>query len=164
MIDLNRPVKTVDGKPARIICSDLKYSTPIVAAITQTNGDEYIALFCGDGSPPYSDFDTPKLVNVPFSDNNTFPWGRDQLMAVCAVQYCLGRMTYIVRDCVDWLTANWDAFDSHTKKLIERDIEEAFTKDDYWRKTNPEQPNGFLGMDCDRAEWERARKLWEENE
>lgn len=31
------------------------------------------------------------------------PWGRSDLMATAAVRYCLGRCSYIVGDCVDWL-------------------------------------------------------------
>ena len=34
-------------------------------------------------------------------------WGRDGLMAVSAVRYCLGRMTYITGDCADWLIGAW---------------------------------------------------------
>lgn len=80
------------------------------------------------------------------------PWGRDDLMAWAAVRYCLGRSSYIVSDCASWLIQHWDEFTSNTRSEILRDIEEAFRRD----------AEGFhsLGMDCDRAEWERVRALW----
>ena len=34
-------------------------------------------------------------------------YGRADLMAIAAVRYCLGRMSYIVGDCADWLIAEW---------------------------------------------------------
>jgi hypothetical protein len=88
----------------------------------------------------------------------TLPWGREQFMAVAAVNYCLGRRTYAVGMCVDWLHSNWPSFNQHTKTLIQRDIEEAFAADENARKCGFNyQP---LGDDCDRAEWARARTLW----
>ena len=33
-------------------------------------------------------------------------YGRDDLMAVAAFRYSLGRMTYIVSDCAHWLLSN----------------------------------------------------------
>lgn len=58
------------------------------------------------------------------SDENK--WGRAQLMVIAAVRYCLGRSSYIVSDCVDWLISQWSEFDHSTKAIVQRDIEEAF--------------------------------------
>jgi len=79
------------------------------------------------------------------------------LMAVCAVDYCLGRTTYITGMCADWLEENWGAFSERARQLIERNVEEAFQKDDESRLTIG---RWTLGHDCDRAEWERVRNLW----
>ena len=32
----------------------------------------------------------------------------DQLMAMAAVRYCLGRSSYIVGACVEWVRENWE--------------------------------------------------------
>ena len=34
-------------------------------------------------------------------------YGRDGLMAIAAFRYCLGRQTYIVGDCAEWLCEQW---------------------------------------------------------
>lgn len=85
------------------------------------------------------------------------PWGQSDLMAVCAVDYCLGRQTYIVGMCADWLEENWCKFSPKACDLIQRRVEEAFSKDDEARVTGG---RFALGSDCDRRDWERVRKLW----
>ena len=86
------------------------------------------------------------------------PYGRDELMVIAAVRYCLGRQTYIVSDCATWLIANWERFAPGTRKLIQRDIEKAFAEDD--RLFSIGYHYRPLGMDCDGADWVRVRKLW----
>lgn len=39
----------------------------------------------------------------PKKPANKFPAGRHNLMITAAVNYCLGRSTYITGDCADWL-------------------------------------------------------------
>lgn len=85
-------------------------------------------------------------------------YGRADLMAIAAVRYCIGRMSYIVGDCADWLIAEWPQFEEGARRCIQRDIEEAFTRDDEARERGDEHKP--LGMDCDRASWERVRELW----
>lgn len=87
-------------------------------------------------------------------------WGRGGLMAVAAFRYCLGRMTYIVGDCADWLIANWQNLPENVRKIIQRDTEEAFKRDDEDRENGSEFK--ALGHDCDRAAWERVRALWKD--
>ena len=86
-------------------------------------------------------------------------FGRGQLMAIAAVRYCLGRQSYFVGDCVDWLEQAWATLTPETKVIIKRDIEEAFALDERARAEGA----GYkpLGMDCDRQQWVRARRLWE---
>lgn len=86
------------------------------------------------------------------------PWGSDGLMALAAFRYCLGRMTYIVDDCERWIFANWDHFPPNVRKLIQRDVEEEFERDDEARARG--SAHFPLGHDCDRAAWERVRGLW----
>ena len=88
----------------------------------------------------------------------TSPWGRSDLMATATVRYCLGRSTYIVGDCVDWLCAHWSALDQSAKLIIRRDVENAIARDDEARARGVGHLP--LGMDMDRAEWLRARELW----
>lgn len=85
-------------------------------------------------------------------------YGRADLMAIAAVRYCLGRMSYIVGDCADWLIAEWGQIEEGARRTIQRDIEDAFARDDDARAMGNEYKP--LGMDCDRASWERVRELW----
>lgn len=85
-------------------------------------------------------------------------YGRADLMAIAAVRYCLGRMSYIVGDCSDWLIAEWGQIEEGARKCIQRDVEEAFARDNEARERGDEHKP--LGMDCDRASWERVRNLW----
>lgn len=85
-------------------------------------------------------------------------FGRDDLMAVAAVRYCLGRMTYIVSDCADWLIEQWPNIGIRAQHVIRRDIEEAFARDDEDRAEGREHKT--LGHDCDRISWHNVRKLW----
>lgn len=85
-------------------------------------------------------------------------WGRDALMAIAAHRYCLGRMTYIVGDCADWLVAVWPELPESARKIIQRDTEEAFARDDEDRTAG--RNHKALGHDCDRKAWERVRGLW----
>ena len=82
------------------------------------------------------------------------PWGRHDLMATAAVRYCLGRSSYIVGDCVDWLIQQQHAISLAALKIIVRDIREAMQRDDEARHSGDQHLP--LGMDMDRREWERA--------
>ena len=73
--------------------------------------------------------------------------GRGQLMALAAVRYCLGRSSYIVGDCADWLITIWPELSVDTRAIIRRDIEDAFNQDDLSRALlDSYKP---LGDDCD---------------
>jgi hypothetical protein len=95
-------------------------------------------------------------------------WGFGGLMSMAAFRYCLGRMTYIVTECVDWIIPNWDNFHPSIRVLIELELEEAFVKDDDMRQEPYDAGGGDfylpLGHDCDRRQWERVRKLWNKKE
>lgn len=82
----------------------------------------------------------------------------DDRVAIWAVRYCLGRMTYVSGECADWLVRHWPRLSDDTKRAIQRDIDEAFIADDKARASG--QHYKPLGWDCDRREWERVRALW----
>lgn len=84
--------------------------------------------------------------------------GHDHLMVIAATRYCLGRMSYIVSDCADWLIKIWPRLDKSTKTIIKRDIEDEFRRDNKAREDGGTYRP--LGMDCDRKQWERVRALW----
>ncbi len=67
-------------------------------------------------------------------------WGYHNLMVIAAFRYCLGRRTYIVSSCTDWLIYYWPKFDDNTKKIIVGEIQEALDK-------------GYAGDQCDIQSW-----------
>lgn len=44
---------------------------------------------------------------------------------MAAHRYCLGRQSYIVGACIEWLKGNWDKFDDSTRNVLVRDTLEA---------------------------------------
>ena len=76
-----------------------------------------------------------------------------------AARYYMGRMTYAVSGFCELLIEQWPALNEETRYMIQRDVEREFEKDDEMRK----QKSRYLplGQDCDRAEWERVRRLWQ---
>ncbi len=51
----------------------------------------------------------------PLNDTN------GQLMVLAAHRYCLGRQSYIVGSCIEWLKQWWVQFDRNTRNVIVRD-------------------------------------------
>jgi len=64
----------------------------------------------------------------------------DQLMAMAAFRYCLGRRSYIVGACLEWLHDTWKQFEPTTKSVMVRDTIEALMDND-------------AGHLCDSREW-----------
>jgi len=53
-------------------------------------------------------------------------WGlNDQLMAMAAHRYCLGRRSYIAGACIDWIRSNLENFERNTVRVMARDTLEA---------------------------------------
>lgn len=73
-------------------------------------------------------------------------WGEHEIMVTAAHRYCLGRRTYIVSVCVQWLQSIWPLLGKETKRLIVRETQEALDK-------------GFAGDGCDVSEWEKVVKF-----
>ena len=86
-------------------------------------------------------------------------WGPGQFVVVATFRYCLGRQTYIVQECADWLLLHWPVIEQPVRNLIQRELERAFEQDDRARAGDAQ---GYkpLGWDCDREQWERVRSLW----
>ena len=68
-----------------------------------------------------------------------------QLMVMAAHRYCLGRRTYIVSACVEWLKQWWPEFENNTRNIIVRDTIEALQDD-------------LAGDPMDVREWENFLK------
>ncbi len=78
---------------------------------------------------------------------------------VGATRYYLGRMTAATSAFTEHLTDLWDELDERTQLIIQRDIEDEFTRDDEARAEGKTEYLP-LGMDCDRAAWEKVRVKW----
>lgn len=91
-------------------------------------------------------------------------------MVIDSVRYALGRTSYQVGVTARWLVTYWNSLPESAREIIQRDIEEAFDRDDRDRETwrealDPNRPKGFeLGWDCDRQSWEAVRALWKPSE
>ncbi len=77
-------------------------------------------------------------------------------------RYYLGRRTYAASEFCQLLIQEWDNLPERTQKLIECELEYVFDKDECQRKVIGSTVPYALGMDCDRAEWEKVRKLYKE--
>lgn len=73
-------------------------------------------------------------------------WGHHDLMVTAAHRYCLGRRTYIVSQCVEWLMHNWEKFEDTTKKLIIEETQEALERNN-------------AGDACDIDQWQSLIKF-----
>lgn len=82
------------------------------------------------------------------------------IMAIAAFRYCLGRRTYIVRDCVDWLVLVWNDIDERDRSIIQRDLEEAFEEHEGRSLYGDALKGSRLGDECDVSQWMRVRALY----
>lgn len=67
-LDLTKPVQTRDGRPARILATDVRHAIyPVVAVVTHPDGGEAIIVATREGHY-FSDYSHPShldLMNVP---------------------------------------------------------------------------------------------------
>lgn len=75
-------------------------------------------------------------------------------------RYYLGRQSYAVSDFCDLLIAQWGEIPDRCKKLIIKELNEAFQKDDELRADKSRTHYYPLGMDMDRACWEKVRLIF----
>ena len=83
-------------------------------------------------------------VSIPLLDG-AFDQKTD-FMIFCAFRYCLGRMTYAVSICADYLTAHWRKLHPDTQKMIHQEIQKAFERSEY-------------GHECDYEDWQRVLSM-----
>ena len=78
-LDLSKPVRTRDGRPARIICTDCRGSEyTLVALVTYNDGAERPRRFTASGAF-HNECTSLGLVNVPEKRSmwvNIYPYGR----------------------------------------------------------------------------------------
>ena len=73
-----------------------------------------------------------------------------------SVRYRLGRMSYAVSDCTDWLIKNWQEIPEGTRTTIMNDVESQFKMEQRCPQSKP------LGDDMDRRRWLQVAELWRE--
>ncbi|MGQ0285804.1 preprotein translocase subunit SecG [Pasteurellaceae bacterium 22721_9_1] len=68
-----------------------------------------------------------------------------QSLAIQSFRYCLGRMTYVVNDCDEFIRKYWQNFTANTKFLIVRELLTALK--------DHESGLQEIGMRCDYDVW-----------
>ncbi|WP_016879444.1 hypothetical protein, partial [Chlorogloeopsis fritschii] len=68
-------------------------------------------------------------------------------IALFALRYCMGRMTYEPSLTIDWVQKHWHCFSDGAKQNIRRDVLEFVSS------------GRSLGMDCDEETW-RSFEAW----
>lgn len=104
-----------------------------------------------------------------YSTKITLNYPQSHMIFIGWVRYCLGRKTYAVSQCCDWLKANWNTLHSNTQAVILRDIKEEIDRDDRMKEIQQEkiqfgaEPDSVSGLrfwdECDRDEWESVLKV-----
>lgn len=80
-------------------------------------------------------------------------------LIIAATRYYLGRMTIAAAFFARHELAHaWPLIPIKTRAIMQRDIEEAFQRDDEARAAGHQYFP--LGMDCDRAAWQTVRNNW----
>ena len=81
-------------------------------------------------------------------------------LLIGTTRYYLGRMTIAANYFAKYeLAKAWPLIPLHTRTILQRNIEEAFQRDD---KARADGLQYFpLGMDCDRAAWQTVRNHWQ---
>jgi len=67
-----------------------------------------------------------------------------QIMAMAAHRYCLGRQTYVVTSCIEWLKAWWHQIGPETRNVILRDTATALARNDAGSPMDAKDWQGFL--------------------
>jgi len=82
-----------------------------------------------------------------------------------SVRYCLGRRSYAVSECTEWLIENWPEIPENTRSIIMKDIEMQIDMDERvrGRTRDGEEVYQPLGDNCDRRRWLNVAELWREN-
>lgn len=73
-------------------------------------------------------------------------------MALCAIRYCIGRRSYIVRSGHAW-ARDWGRRSAWVRDVIRRDLREAAARCDRELAGDSKYPNEWLGDPHDEAGW-----------
>lgn len=66
MLDYTKPVRTRDGRPARVICTDRALNDrPVIALVKMEDGHEGVCAYTREGRYTKTFLDPLDLVNVP---------------------------------------------------------------------------------------------------
>ena len=77
-------------------------------------------------------------------------WGFSQLIVTAAHRYCLGRRTYFVGVCIEWLITYWQHFEIQTQRLVLKETERALREEEAGGASEVEEWERFLRtVKCD---------------
>ena len=76
-------------------------------------------------------------------------------MLLCALRYCMGRQSYAVSVCCDFLRDHWKDIDDGTKRTMIRDLEHDLKE--------CEADNRYLGADFDHRAWRTLLDFMQKN-
>jgi len=62
--------------------------------------------------------------------NHEEVWGRQQVMVLSALRYCLTRRNYIVSDCAQWIIKYWWTFEISTRLKILNELKDVVDDDE----------------------------------
>lgn len=79
-----------------------------------------------------------------------------QTLAIQSLRYCMGRRTFAVIDCVEFLSRHWQDLTKHAKIIIIRDLDEALQWHEDDLKAGKEYC--YLGDECDYQKWKSLRE------
>ena len=100
---------------------------------------------------------------VPIQDDFAHLRGFDpHTLLIAATRYFLGRMTISTCAHAEELAAAWPNIPESTRIFLRLDIEREFELDDKARARGDDYKP--LGMDMDRAAWEKVRAAWGDEE
>ena len=86
----------------------------------------------------------------------------EHILVISTTRYYLGRRSMGVSSFTRRLAKAWGEIPEHTRRILRRDIEREFQRDDWARAEGKDMR--FLGDDCDRKSWEDVREAWQKAE
>lgn len=89
-----------------------------------------------------------------------FPSMSDSDWVIVAFRYFVGRMTISACAFASDLARAWDSLPAGTQRVIQRELEDKFQRDNEARAHGEKTYSYPLGMDMDRQAWELVRKAY----
>jgi hypothetical protein len=65
VVDWKKPIQTVSGKRCRVLCTDVKCDQPVLVAVLDAEGGEYVEDYSLDGSFCLGERGSEDIINVP---------------------------------------------------------------------------------------------------